>query len=181
MTQTNKTRSFSGWLHRSAVWLTLIPVLLSMWMIFGFSAQSAEQSNATSGRLVALAIRLFVPDYERLPEARQAEITQLTTLVVRKAAHATEYAALGFFLQLHVTAWRRRRGRGARWIWTLAAGLLYAITDELHQGFVADRAPRIADVAIDTAGVLAGIAVCGLVLWIVRRIRLRKGEKHRAA
>ena len=192
MLETNQRHSFSDWLRRSAVWLTLIPMLLSMWVIFGFSAQSAEQSTRTSSRVVDEVIRLFVPDYSELSESRQTELADRITIVVRKMAHALEYAMFGFFLHLHVWAWRQwvrrlvRRGKPASrrfrlpwWIWTLLIGCLYAVTDEIHQGFVADRAPRVTDVVIDAAGLAAGMAVCALVILVVTRIRQRKG-KHTA-
>ena len=50
------------------------------------------------------------------------------------------------------TAWRRP------WAWALALAVLYAITDELHQGFVAGRHPSLVDVGIDAAGALIAVA-----------------------
>lgn len=68
-------------------------------------------------------------------------------LVLRKAAHLTEYAILGALLL-----------RATRRPW-LALGLaaLYAASDEIHQSFVEGRHGAPLDVAIDTAGALAGI------------------------
>jgi VanZ family protein len=75
-------------------------------------------------------------------------------LVLRKLAHATEYAVLGGLLL-------RALGRELP---AFALGVAYAASDELHQAFVEGRhgAPR--DVAIDAAGVLIGIL-------LVRRVR----------
>jgi VanZ family protein len=77
-------------------------------------------------------------------------------LVLRKLAHAAEYAVLGGLL---VRALERE-------LPAFLLGVAYAVSDELHQSFVQGRhgAPR--DVAIDAAGVLVGILV-------VRRIGLR--------
>ena len=55
------------------------------------------------------------------------------------------------------TAWRRP------WAWALALAVLYAITDELHQGFVAGRHPSPVDVGIDAAGALIAIVAVGIV------------------
>jgi VanZ family protein len=67
--------------------------------------------------------------------------------VLRKCAHVTEYAILGALLY-------RALGRAApAWL----AGVAYAATDELHQHFVAGRHASPVDVAIDAAGVLAGV------------------------
>ena len=71
-------------------------------------------------------------------------------LVLRKLAHATEYAILGALLMRALQ----------RWPAAFAAGVLYAVTDELHQTFVPGRAGRPLDVLIDAAGVAIGI-----VLW----------------
>jgi VanZ family protein len=68
-------------------------------------------------------------------------------LVLRKLAHATEYAILGLLLL---------RAMGRRWL-AVALGVAYAATDELHQHFVAGRHASAADVAIDAAGVLIGV------------------------
>ncbi|MDQ3067024.1 MAG: VanZ family protein [Actinomycetota bacterium] len=78
-------------------------------------------------------------------------------LVLRKVAHAAEFAVLGALLL-------RALGDGRI---AFAAGAAYAISDELHQHFVPGRVGSPFDVAIDAAGVLAGI-----VLW--RRYALAK-------
>ena len=51
------------------------------------------------------------------------------------------------------------RALGSAWI-AFAAGVLYAVSDEVHQSFVAGRQGSALDVAIDALGV-----ACGVVLW----------------
>jgi VanZ family protein len=70
-------------------------------------------------------------------------------LVLRKLAHATEYAILGFLLL-------RALGRGS---WALALGVAYAVSDEIHQHFVAGRHGAPLDVVIDAVGVTVGVFV----------------------
>ena len=70
-------------------------------------------------------------------------------LVLRKLAHLSEYALLGFLLARAV-----RRPAVAV---VLAAG--YAATDEVHQTFVEGRHGAPLDVAIDTVGALVGVLV----------------------
>ena len=69
-------------------------------------------------------------------------------LVLRKLAHAAEYAVLGALL---VRALRRPLPA-----WGLA--VLYAISDEVHQTFVAGRRGAPLDVLVDAAGAAVGIA-----------------------
>jgi hypothetical protein len=70
-------------------------------------------------------------------------------LVLRKLAHAAEYAILGVLLLRALEhAW------GAFWLTTA-----YAVTDEIHQMFVPGRLGSPLDVAIDAAGAAVGIAL----------------------
>jgi VanZ family protein len=68
-------------------------------------------------------------------------------LVLRKAAHVTEYAVLGTLL---VRALEREAP-------AFALGVAYAVSDEVHQAFVPGRAGRPLDLAIDAVGLLVGI------------------------
>lgn len=68
-------------------------------------------------------------------------------LVLRKLAHLAEFAVLGALLA------RAVGGTGL----AIALGTLYAVTDELHQTFVAGRAGRPLDVVIDAVGVTLGV------------------------
>ena len=68
-------------------------------------------------------------------------------LVLRKLAHVAEYAVLGALLERAL-----RRGPLA-----FALGSLYAVTDEVHQAFVAGRQGSVLDWLIDTVGVAVGV------------------------
>jgi VanZ family protein len=68
-------------------------------------------------------------------------------LVLRKIAHAAEFAVLGFLLV---------RALGNEWA-GLFAGVAYAISDEVHQHFVPGRQAAVRDVLVDTAGVAVGV------------------------
>src|SRR5699024_6504703 len=74
-------------------------------------------------------------------------------LLVRKGAHIGEYAVLGALL-----AWALPGHSLRRATITLAIGIAYAITDEVHQLFVPGRAGQVSDVLIDTVGVVVGVA-----------------------
>ena len=81
-----------------------------------------------------------------------SSIPDLTTglawdAVVRKLAHAGEYAVLGALLARALA-----RDRVA-----FALGSAYAVTDEIHQTFVAGRVGSPLDWWVDTAGVAIGI------------------------
>ena len=48
-------------------------------------------------------------------------------------------------------------------------GILYAISDEIHQSFTPGRGPKITDVFIDSLGVFFGITVILLILEVINR------------
>lgn len=80
-------------------------------------------------------------------------------LVVRKVGHMAVFGVLALL------AWRaveRTTTSRRPWAWALGLTFVYALTDELHQAFVADRQASLVDVAIDTLGAL--VAVGGLAL-----------------
>jgi VanZ family protein len=76
--------------------------------------------------------------------------------VLRKCAHVTEYAILGFVLL-------RATGRELP---ALVLGVLYAASDEFHQHFVHGRHASPVDVLIDSVGLLIGI-------FVIRRLVLQ--------
>jgi VanZ family protein len=78
-------------------------------------------------------------------------------LVLRKLAHAAEYAILGALLV---------RATGSRRL-AFTVAVVYAASDELHQTFVEGRVGAVHDVAIDAAG-----AAIGIVLY--RSVRARR-------
>lgn len=86
-------------------------------------------------------------------------------LVLRKAAHAAEFAVLGFLLL-------RALGRETA---ALAVGIAYAASDELHQHFVPGRQGSLLDVGLDAVGVAAGVVTFKVLsgrdrfLWIQLR------------
>ena len=79
--------------------------------------------------------------------------------VLRKCAHVTEYAILGFLLVRAI----------GREVPALMVGIAYAASDELHQHFVAGRHGSPVDVLIDTVGLLIGAVVVRRVFLQSRR------------
>jgi VanZ family protein len=69
--------------------------------------------------------------------------------VLRKLAHATEYAILAVLLA---------RATGS-YVWAFALAVAYAGSDEFHQTFVRGRHGSPVDVAIDAAGALVGLVI----------------------
>ena len=88
--------------------------------------------------------------------------------LLRKIAHFSEFALLGMCL-----TWRRGMLK-KRKITALLWGFGAACMDETIQMFVPDRGPGLKDVAIDTCGVAAGMAILLLANKSMQKIKLSK-------
>lgn len=153
-------------------YLSLFFVITIMITIFLFSAQSAQNSSKLSGKIVDVVIKIVLPHYKDLSYEQQQQIKEKVTLVVRKLAHFTEFAVLGFFLMIHLLSYKPyiksfnfKMFIRACISWVI--GVLYAFSDELHQMFVTDRYSSIYDVMIDSSGVLVGVFLLILILPLI--------------
>ena len=150
-------------------------ILTAGWMtlIFLFSARPAELSSQDSSRMGHLVGKILVSDYEAWPKVRQDQYAEGIDHAVRKTAHFTEYAILGFLLTGAVS-------QGTGWKFFLQPGLtgiLYAASDEFHQLFVPGRSGQISDVILDGAGVCFGV-LFGILFWrAAGKIRRNRDEK----
>ena len=148
--------------------LTFVPAIMVMIMIFWFSSQNGDASSVQS---LAVTERIVHSINYRMnmnwsPTEQAAYVVQLE-FVVRKLAHFSEYALLGFCLVLPLYAYRIRKG----WLLLTAQAIcsLYAGLDEFHQSFSPGRTPMVRDVMIDSAGALCGI----LIGWLLAHIAAR--------
>ena len=157
------------WIMKHSISLSLILVLAVMGMIFCFSAQTGKASGALSGRITARVVRFFVSDFDNFSEEQQKALLSTVGLWIRKAAHFSEFALLGFSLMLHILQLQKRITVHCPQLWAWGVGTVYAITDELHQHFVGGRYPAVTDVLIDSSGVLAGLLFLTGLLWLVGR------------
>lgn len=131
----------------------------TMVMIFMFSSDTGEESAQLSGGLLAKII-IYI-----------GNVFSENTL--RKLAHFTEFTALGLF-----TAGGMYFSFNIRKPYApLIPCVLYAVSDEIHQYFVPDRACRVLDVFIDSCGSLAGILIFLLILTLIKRNKAKKSKQ----
>ena len=160
--------------------------LTLFWMVFIFMMSSAgkDESNSQSGAVCEFICEHFVEGYEEMAPEEQIQMQQKISFPVRKCAHLSEYAVLGALMILTAASWRREGeetmrtgetpGGTVRILPVLAAGFLYAVSDEIHQIFVPGRSGEPRDVLIDTSGVLIGICLVRFHF----SLRERRKRKH---
>ena len=102
------------------------------------------------------------------------------SFIVRKAAHFTEFMILGICLALNVIDALRIKGKSLgmprTWLILWLMGTAYAVTDEVHQFFVPERACAVTDMLIDSAGVAFGAMI--LILIYKARRKQHMTYKH---
>ncbi|MDE7161186.1 MAG: VanZ family protein [Anaeroplasmataceae bacterium] len=156
--------------------LRVVPILIVLaWMgvIFYFSHQNGNSSSRMSNTVTRWIVNTFVPNYSSLTNSEQADILKNTSFVIRKLAHYSEYAILGFFLFSAVYVFTDNEKILIPVVSLL--GILYAISDEFHQSFIGGRSPAPRDVVIDSIGVLTAVLILGIFLNI-KRMRKKKVE-----
>ncbi|OPY84401.1 MAG: VanZ like family protein [Syntrophus sp. PtaU1.Bin208] len=128
-----------------------LPILIWMGVIFGMST-GAFSADHTS-RIIGPLLHLLFPG---LPE----QDIELFHGMIRKAGHVSEYFILGLLFFRAVRGNSSRRWR-LRWALTaILAVVLFALSDEYHQSWVASRTASLVDVSIDAAGgVLSQIGI----------------------
>lgn len=155
---------------RILLWIATIAVA---GMIFGFSCQDGDASTQTSSRIVEPVVR-FLASHMSPMNADQASGMQMTIqFLVRKLAHLTEFAMLGFLVSSLTHSYALRHAGSLAWL----IGAVYAATDELHQLLGGSRTGMWEDVLLDSVGVLLGACVASLVC---RKLieRQRNDQKH---
>jgi VanZ family protein len=161
-----------GWprqtLRKSNMLIFLFFVLLWMLLIFFFSSQPYEsqdlkpwlQSVLSFERIPRYLYHIQLKYGGHLISIKTLGLTGFVEFFIRKSAHVTEYAILGVLLfQLLRMIFPRFMGIS---LISISLCYLYAVTDEFHQSFVADRTPLFADVLLDTGG-----AALGILLFVI--------------
>ncbi len=135
-------------------WVCFAATLGWMVLIFGFSAQTGEESGRLSALLAEPLTRLAVLLKGPASPEMQTQLYAQIDGAVRLSAHFTEYAVLGGLLAV-LTAVLPVSGIWLPWL----IGTIYACTDEWHQAYLPGRVCDPMDVLVDACGVLCGILV----------------------
>ena len=130
--------------------------------IFSNSLKDADASHAQSDVVVEVVAPILTPV---IPQTREPSSERDLSFWVRKTAHFTEFALLGFCAGCCVVLLSdRKRTR-------LLAGaatycLCVACCDEWIQSF-RDRTSSWKDVALDFGGAIFGVLIVAAVVWLL--------------
>lgn len=138
--------------------LYLIPVIIWMIFIFYMSGKTGQESSGQSGKISLFITDLLEKVRQDSPQEMQ-NLQDILELVIRKAAHMTEYAILFLLSYLAMVKISMSQSRFYNRSIAVLISLLYACSDEMHQLLVPDRSGKMIDVGIDMAGVLI-VLIC---------------------
>lgn len=158
--------------------LFALMTLAVMTYIFMLSAETAEQSSQTSAGLIEKAVDTFVSSYKEMPVEEKEQLVSSLQDIVRKAAHFTIFAALGFFTSCFAATYKGKLLK--KLLICQAFCSLYATSDEYHQTFSEGRSFQLSDIVMDSFGSLCGILFVFLIIFLYVKIsekRRRQREK----
>lgn len=119
-----------------------------LWMGLIFSLSTATFSSAQTEPLITSLYSHVMPWFAALS-------IETADLLIRKLAHLSEYFIFGFLVS-HVLQKRSALMSVRQISLAIPLGIIYAISDELHQSFVPSRTPSAMDVLLDTIGFICG-------------------------
>ena len=153
--------------------ILIILLGITFYIIFGFSAQDGESSGTISKVVTDIIININ-PFTKNLSEVEKIKVSEILHPIVRKLAHFSIYTVVGILLMSLVSTYNINTKK--RIIISLVCGFLYACTDEFHQTFTPGRNGDFKDVLIDTSGVIVGIGIVCLTLYIINKLKNRKSH-----
>ncbi len=136
-------------------------LITQMWIIFGFSNQDGETSGSISRKITEI-ITKNISAIQNLPKDEKQIVLKRIEHIVRKLAHFSIYAVIGFLLMSLMSTYKIKQKN--RICISAIIGLLYAISDEIHQAFIPGRGPLVSDVFIDSSGVIMGIFIAYIII-----------------
>jgi len=146
--------------------LLIILILGTLVTIFKFSSEDGKKSKSTS-RKVTEIIMNNIEKYKNLEGKERQKEMQRIEKIVRKAAHFSIYTMVGFSVMAFLSTFDIKKRN--RVLGTILVGVIYAASDEIHQSFTPGRSPLVTDVGIDTMGVILGIVLVSLIIWILKK------------
>ncbi len=138
--------------------------------IFCLSAQNADKSSNTSEVFTKFFVNIFYGNYNNFSPEKQHEIWGKTSFIVRKLAHFSIYAALGFCASFTIG---KRRLFSMKSLFVVLFGFIYAFSDEFHQSFSIGRSCEFRDMMIDTSGALTGMLISLGLMAIITHSALK--------
>ena len=154
-------------------------VLVIGWagILFYFSHQPGTGSSKTSQKVALEMVKVM----ENPKASKQDKVARSKAIepYIRKMAHFSLYLTGGMVIfnavQDKEVSERKKVGI------SIVLGVMYAVSDEIHQLFIVGRSAQITDVWIDSLGIMTGIACFMLSQKTIEQIKCKKKLKKQGS
>ena len=174
-------------MHKGKILKIISTIFVLVWMItvFIFSSQDGTQTLNTSGAFIQV-IDSTLNNVEsnntnktdtvntQDNNNKKYNYSQELQTFVRKNAHYFLYTVGGIILSVFFYAFLKENKK--IYAFAILTGMIYAMSDEFHQKFIAGRTSRITDVGIDTLGIITGTILFMIFVNILKKSRKKKSE-----
>ena len=147
--------------------LFLIMLVIAFYVIFNFSAQNGEISGSLSRKVTEFIVEI-VSKIKTMDISRKLYYIEKLHPIIRKLAHFSIYTVVGFSIMGFMCTFDIKNI--IKFITSLGIGVVYAVSDEIHQYFIPGRSAQILDICIDSLGVLTGIFILIILIILVEAI-----------
>ena len=148
--------------------LSMVLVIVWMVIVFYFSHQQGEGSGNLS-RNIAIKTIEIIDIRKNIAEESKKEIIKVLEPIIRKLAHLSIYIVGGMLICNCVMQFISKDVISI--MLSSLIGITYALSDDVHQLFVAGRSGNIKDVVIDSLGVFIGVFTYLLIIRIIDKFR----------
>ncbi len=135
-------------------------VIICMGIIFSLSAQNGEESTELSGSFVTAFLEWLG--------------LNVNEAILRNCAHCLEFMGLALLLCNAICVTFKTKLFP---VIAFAGTVFYAVTDEIHQIFVPERAFQLSDILIDGIGAIIGV-IAYIIIYRIYLIFKERGNKN---
>ena len=137
--------------------LVIVLISASILGIISFSSDSPIESHHLSMQISQYVTTQAEEWLEiSLTNSEQQVVLKFVNPVIRKLAHATEYAALAIVVGFALQFLKRNRSRVVNYFYAIIICGMIATLDETLQRYIFGRTGQFSDVVIDVMGALIG-------------------------
>ncbi len=141
----------------------ILMIIYYSFIIWSFSSHPADVSAKESKSITGIIYDKIAVYIEKFSDMGRDMFVKRTDNFIRKCAHFSLFFVFSLIISMYVNCYNK--GAVVFLLTVFLTGVMFAVSDEVHQLFVPGRGCQFRDVLIDSNGVLAG----GIFFDIMKR------------
>ena len=143
--------------------LIIIMIVYYSFIIWSFSSHPADLSAKESKSITGIIYDRIAVHIGKFSDMGKDMFVKKTDNFIRKCAHFTLFFIFSLIISMYVNCYEKEAQSFL--LTVFLTGVIFAVSDEIHQLFVPGRGCQLRDVFIDSNGVMAG----GIIFRMVKR------------